>query len=133
MMLNNHLQRVLLVASVAMGTATLAADDPSIQGKLRLGVQESMSSFIDQQTVNGIYRHYDPVSGELLVLTPGEVHAGIVKKGDFFVSCADFVDHRGREVDMDFLVVQDGDRLLTVQGLVHKVDGKKRPYHLESK
>ncbi len=82
--------------------------------------------------MGGVYRHYDAVAGKLLDLKFEKLHSGIVKKGDFYVSCADFVDQSGRAVDMDFLVVPAGKKVRTVQGLVHKVDGDKRPYHLES-
>jgi hypothetical protein len=61
-----------------------------------------------------------------------KLHEGIVKKGSFYVSCADFLDERGQKVDLDFLVIPDGDSLKTVQAVVHSIDGKKRKYHLES-
>ena len=36
-----------------------------------------------------------------------------------------------KKVDLDFLVIKDGDNLKTIQAVVHSVDGKKRKYHLE--
>ncbi len=113
-------------------SSSLAGDDPSIQGELRKGIQVSMKEFVDKQTIGGVYRHYDPVAGKLLELEPGEIHSGIVKKGDFYVSCADFVDPEGHKLDLDFLVIESGGELRTMQAIVHKVDGEKRPYDLEN-
>ncbi len=91
-----------------------------------------MKEFVDKQTIDGVYRHYDPVAGKLLELVPGEIHSGIVKKGDFYVSCADFADSEGHKLDLDFLVIESGGEL-RMQAIVHKVAGEKRPYELENK
>ena len=112
------------------GSAT-AADDPSIQGNRRRDIQTAMNEFVDHQTVGGVMRIYDPVEGKLLELKFEELHKGIVKKGDFYVSCADFVDQDGRAIDVDFLVLRDGHALRATQGVVHSVAGVKRKYHLE--
>lgn len=123
---------VLLVLAFALPTTVaFAADDPSIEGALRAGIQASMKAHIEAGTVDGVYHHYDPVDGHLLHLTKANLHDGIVKKGDFYVSCADFVDQNGRSIDIDFLVVDAGSEMRTLQALVHKVEGDKRPYDVE--
>jgi len=114
-----------------LSTSAMAADDPSIKGDIRTQIQHSMNTFIQQQTINGAMYMFDSNEGKLLKLKLDELHDGIVKKGDFYVSCADFIDHKGRKVDVDFLVRPAGDTLLTTQGLIHSIDGKKRKYHLE--
>ena len=121
---------VLLVP--AMGPAR-AGDDPSIQGELRTQIQAAMSDFVESQTIDGVVRLYDPVEGRLLRLRFDELHSGIVRKGDFYVSCADFVDQEARKIDVDFLVLPDGGDLRATQAIVHSMDGKKRAYHLEAK
>ena len=126
----------LLLASalcLSLASSVLAADDPSIKGELRIRIQSAMSDYVEAQTVNGVVRLYDPVEGKLLRLKFEGLHSGIVEKGDFYVSCADFVDQTGRKIDVDFLVVPDGKTLHATQGIVHAVDGDKRAYHLESK
>ena len=125
-----------LIALVCMlifiGTGALAGDDSSIKGELREGIQNSMKSFIDRNTGGGVYYIYDPVDDKMLKLAFKKLHKGIVKKGVFYVSCADFTDSDGKIVDLDFLVIPDGDKLLTTQAVVHSIDGKKRKYHLEN-
>lgn len=123
---------ILALVGGLMAPSLFAADDPSIQGELREGIQKAMEAFIGQRTVDGVFRIYDPVSDEVRTLKLQELHSGIVKKGDFYVSCADFVDPQGDLVDLDLLVVEDYGELTAVQALVHKVDGQKRPYSLES-
>ena len=130
------LKTIALVAGLLTLTAAraaLAGDDPSIQGDLRTGLQAAMNTYVESQMVDDVVRHYDPVEGRLLRLKFERLHSGIVHKGDFYVSCADFVDQEGREIDVDFLVLPDGDALRATQGIVHAVDGEKRAYHLESK
>ncbi len=122
---------LLLGLSLLTAPVANAADDPSIKGDLRTNIQATMDTFIKHQTIDGTLRLYDPVADELIKVKLKKLHPGIVKKGDFFVSCADFVDSKGRKYDLDFLVVPAGDKLITTQAIVHSVDGKKRKYHLE--
>jgi hypothetical protein len=117
--------------SIAATTVAIAADDPSIKGALRENIKASMVSFIKSSMINDSYYIYDAVGGKLLKLKFAKLHEGVVKKGDFYVSCADFVDKNGTKVDLDFLVIKDGDNLKTIQAVVHSLDGKKRKYHLE--
>ena len=122
----------LLCLSLLVAPLALAGDDPSIRGQLRTDIQHAMQEFIAHRHVDGIYRHYDPVEGRLLHLKQPNLHAGIVKKGTYYVSCADFTDQDGRSIDIDYLVLDVGGEIRAVQGIVHKVDGEKRPYHLEN-
>jgi len=117
--------------SIVATTAAIAADDPSIKGALRENIKASMMSFIESNMISDTYYIYDAFGGKLLELKFAKLHEGIVKKGDFYVSCADFVEKNGTKVDLDFLVIKNGDNLKTIQAVVHSLDGKKRKYHLE--
>ncbi|VAW83964.1 hypothetical protein MNBD_GAMMA16-1783 [hydrothermal vent metagenome] len=121
----------VILAALIISTPLLAANDPSIKGSLRENIQQSMTHFIDQQTIDQHLYVYDAVKGKLLQLTLEKLHSGIVKKGDFYVSCADFVDQNGNKIDIDFMVRKGKNRLITTQALVHSINGKKRQYHLE--
>jgi len=121
----------LLLAACSFSGIAFAADDPSIKGDLRKNVQQSMAGFIKEQTIDEHLYVYDAVKGKLLKLKLTELHVGIVKKGDFYVSCADFIDQNGNKVDIDFMVRKANNSLITTQALVHSVNGKKRKYHLE--
>ena len=112
--------------STAAATVAFAADDPSIKDPLRTNIKASMMSFIESTMINDTYYIYDAVGGKLLALKFAKLHEGVVKKGDFYVSCADFVDKKGAKVDLDFLVIKEGDNLQTIQAVVHSLDGKKR-------
>lgn len=122
-----------LLLSCLAGGAAGAADDPSIKGATRAGIQQAMSTFIADQTAQNWVVHYDPVDGKLLRLKLVKLHDGIVQKGHFFVSCADFQDAQGRIYDLDFLVVPKPAGFRVNQAIVHKVDGEKRKYHVEQK
>lgn len=122
-----------LILGLALSSLTMAEDDPSIKGKLRQNIQTSMKSFIRSETIDGAFYLYDPVEGKLLRLKFDKLHEGIVRKADFYVSCADFVDQNGRKVDVDLLVRDSTGKLITTQAIVHAVNDSKREYHLESK
>ena len=122
----------VLVISIVLTSIAFAGNDPSIKGDLRTNIKASMMSFIENRMVNDTFMIYDASKGKLLRLKFDKLHDGIVKKGEFYVSCADFFDEKGKKVDLDFLVIPDGDDLHTVQAVIHAVDGKKRKYHLES-
>jgi hypothetical protein len=108
-----------------------AGDDPSIQGKLREDIGISMQEYIKKNTMNNDFIIYDAVDGQLKRLEFDKLHKGIVKKGDFYVSCADFVDKEGNKYDIDFLVGDTGKGLETLEAVVHSVNKKKRKYHVE--
>jgi len=128
--LRRLLQASLITAVLATGSA-LAADDPSIKGDLRSNIQTAMDQMIKARTTNGTFKFYDQLKNKVYDLKLVELHDGIVKKGDYYVSCADFVDPKGNKVDMDFLVLPSDGKLVATQAIMHKVDGKKRKYHLE--
>ena len=135
--MRNPIKHMVIAAALAplflAGAVSRAADDPSIKGTLRTNIQATMSRFIDSHTVKQTFRIYDPVEDKMYKLKLDKLHEGIVKKGDFYVSCADFVDpENGRKFDLDFLVLPDGEKLIATQAVVHSVDGKKRKYHLEN-
>ena len=117
--------------SLAFTTIASAANDPSIKVALREEIKSSMMAYIKTRTINDTFYIYDALEGKLLNLKYDKLHEGIIKKKNFFVSCADFFDKNGRKVDLDFLVIKDGDQLKTIQAVVHSVNKKKRKYHLE--
>jgi hypothetical protein len=120
-----------LLLALAVGLPVRADDDPSIKGELRQNIQTSMRNYIRSETLDGTFFLYDPVEEKLLRLRLDHLHDGIVRKGDFFVSCADFVDQNGRKLDLDMLVLGSHSKLITTQAIIHAVDGSKRQYHLE--
>ncbi len=124
---------VLTVAllALAMNTA-FAGNAQSIKGELKANITRSMNSFINENTLADSFVIYDPVAGELKKLQLQKLHSGIMKKSDFYVRCADFKDSSGKLYDIDFLVVEDGASVKTVEAVVHAADGNKRQYHLEN-
>ena len=122
---------VTLLVLLGLALHAFAADDPSIKGDKRSAIQAAMQRHIEHNTVDGHYVLYDAVTDELLKLKLDKLHDGIVKKADYYVSCADFHDADGTYFDLDFLVVEENGAFRTLQGVVHKVENTKRAYHLE--
>ena len=119
------------ITAVFLTSVANAADDPNIPVERKAAVQQAMKHHIDKHKVDGRYVIFDAVAGQLLRLELKKLHAGVVRKAEFYVSCADFTDSQGGIVDVDFLVGQVEDGLHVLEGVVHKAGGTKRPYHLE--
>ncbi|NIO09056.1 MAG: hypothetical protein GTO40_13980 [Deltaproteobacteria bacterium] len=116
-----------------LGNSAFAGNDPTIKGQLRADIQKAMQGYVAQRTVDGAFLLYDPVTDEVLRLTSAGIHKGIVKEGDFYVSCAGFKDQHGRDIDVDIMVIADDDNLRASQAFVHTVGGVKRVYNLWTK
>ena len=123
---------ILTTLALVISSSALAGNDPSIKGQLRTDIHEAMNQHIKSNTINDDYVLYDAVTGKLLRMQLDELHSGIVSKGDFYVSCADFKDARGNKYDIDFMVAGPKEDLRVFQALVHKDKEGKRNYHLEN-
>jgi len=125
----------IIAFAIVLGFSSMSfgADDPGIKGQTRTGIQSAMKSHIDENVFNGKYLVYDAVEGKLKQLTLKKLHEGIVKKAEYYVSCADFVDNQGNLYDLDLLVVQQSGDFRVLETVVHSINGNKRKYHLEDK
>ena len=127
-----QLLRVITISlCIGLAIPALAADDPSIKGKTRTDVQAAMNTHVTDNTISEEYVIYDAADSKVKGLTFKELHSGIVKKGDFYVSCADFTDASGNMYDVDFLVGKTDGGFRVYQAIVHKLNGEKRPYEVE--
>jgi len=122
---------VLCILALSIPFEAQSADDPNIKGEEREGIQKSMESYVKRNSIKKEYVIYNAVEGKLLWLNYKALHEGIVKKGEFYVSCADFTDGSDNLYDVDFLVARKGKNFRVLQALVHSVNGEKRTYHLE--
>lgn len=120
-----------LVLSGILYSTAQAADDPSIEGALRMNIKAAMKTYILDNTVDGTLYVYDSADGELMELKFGALHEGVVRKGDFYVSCADFSTKDNQKIDLDILVKNVGANLVGSASLVHSINGEARQYHLE--
>ena len=126
--------RLLITAiiMVLLSNIAYAVDDPSIKGNLRNNIHQAMNKHIAANQIKGDYVLYDSLKGKMLRMKLDKLHEGIVSKGDFYVSCADFTDELGNTVDIDFMVAGDAGNLTVYQAIVHKDSSGKRAYHLEN-
>ncbi len=121
----------LILGSFFAVNLAVAGNDPSIKGESRTNIQLAMSTHVTENSIKGQYLIYDSKKGELKHLKMTKLHDGIVKKGEFFVSCADFEDQQGKVYDLDFLVSSKGDGYRVIQSIIHAENGNKRKYHIE--
>ena len=124
---------LLILTSLIVSNSANAGDDLSIKGELRKNIHESMEQYINKQTIDGKLYVFDAVQNKLLELKSGKLHKRISKDGEFYITCADYVDQDGQKVDLDFLVKTSGNKQVTTQTIVHAIDGKYRPYHVSDR
>ncbi len=124
---------IFVIISMTASNIASAGDDRSIKGQLRKDIQSSMEEYIKKQTIDGKLYVFDAVQNELLTLTSGKPRPGIVKDGEFFLTCADYVDQKGNKIDLDFMVRKSGDKYITTQTIVHAVADEYRPYHVRDR
>lgn len=118
-------------AAMLIGATAFAADDASIRGTLRADIKQAMAEHVAASTLDGSYVIYDAVDGNLHRLRFDAMHEGVVRKGDFYVSCADFTDTAtDTYFDLDFLVAGEPGDLRVIQALVHKKGSSEREYHV---
>ncbi len=129
--------RLLFLTAASLGALTLAAcqhtggasQDPD---QANTHVQAAMQDYIESHTIDGVTHYYDAVEGRMLNLTYDYLHDGVKKKGQYYVSCADFKDQFGRTLDLDYFVIEADGSYRVTQGLLHKIDGEKRKYDLNA-
>ena len=120
-----------VVGLMLMAVAVSTADDPSIRVRLRSQVWVTTDDYLlSQMPDGGTMRLYDPIENRVLQLEIVTPHDGIDRKGDFYVRCVDFIDQHGRKIDVDFLVLQNGQPMQVTQAIVHKIDGVGRRINL---
>ena len=117
--------------ALGLGTSAQAADDPSIKGQMRTDIQAAMTAHINYSLLDGKYVVFDGMDGKVMRLTYDALHKGIVHKGGFFVSCADFRDAAGTRYDLDFLVAETDGDYRVMQTVVHKVGDNERKYTVQ--
>lgn len=125
--------RVMLMAALVMALAgpALAGDDPSIPKAEKKKIQASIEKHIKGLSQHGLYPIFDPESRLLVGMKYETLHKAVGKKGNYFVSCADFTGIDGIKYDVDLLVGKKGKSYQVVESLIHKRDGKKSPYDVQ--
>ena len=101
--------------ATAMPGSAYALDDME-----RAALHVAMVQHIDRMAVGGLWLRVDMGSGAIKRLSPSKSHAQILTLGETYVLCTDFVDvdANGAPVNVDFYVIRQGDRFVTVQSEV---------------
>jgi hypothetical protein len=124
MSLNRLIPAILLFTLPAVA---YAGDDAAVPAEKGKAIQAAMKSHIEQAQVGGSYYIYDPVADKMLDLKFKELHAGVMRAGAFYASCADFTAG-DTAYDIDFLVAEKDGALKVVDAVIHQAGGKKRDY-----
>ncbi len=100
------LAATVLTASVLFTAGTVHAGSE----ELRTRLQADLQKHIYRSLADGIYHSLDSRTGKVLQLHPLTNHPVILQMGDYYVMCADFRDHKGKAVDVDFYMLENRGR-----------------------
>lgn len=100
-----------LIVAFIVGAASVL---PTKEGlaltlKDRTRLQAAMQSHVDRQMVGGVYPYLDTKTGEVKTLHPVTGHPMILRMGDKFVLCYDFVDQQNQKAEIDYYLAAKGD------------------------
>ncbi len=124
----------LAVISFAVAAAVFAAGPMTMAKPAQAQkARAAMDAYVKQHLVGDTFYYYDPVDARLLALRFDGVHNEVMEEGKFLMACSNFHDQNGHKYDIDFLAVPNGKSIVVAQPVLHAVDGKERPHHLELK
>jgi hypothetical protein len=98
---------VIGAAALLFGTTASPAADVGLADLATL--QATMQQFVDRKTVDGAYLLFDIKATEVRELYPVTGHPMIMRLGEHFVLCFDFVDGAGKKVEIDYYVARKDD------------------------
>ncbi len=99
---------VTLALMLLAATVSHALAGPAVSNLERSALQAAMAQHIDRQTVDGQFLYVDFTQGTVERLSPAKAHPMILKMGDDFVLCTDFVSKNGKAVNIDFYLARRG-------------------------
>jgi len=96
---------MLLVMAMLSGVHTHAA---TLDVQTRAALQLALKNYVDAGTVDGVYDHFNVERGQVEKLTLKNLHPVILSADGKYMLCADFLDVRGDDVLLDYIVSRSG-------------------------
>jgi hypothetical protein len=104
----------LLILALALWPLPHAAEAQTLS-ELRTQLQATLQRTLGRSMIDGALHHVDLETGDLRTYYPTENHEIILRMGDVYVMCATLVDAEGREVPVDYYLVESGGRFGVVR------------------
>ncbi len=95
---------------LALSLVAVAGPAAASSAEMRTRLQADLQKHIYRSLADGVFHSLDSRTGEVLQLHPLTNHPVILKMGDYYVMCADFRDHQGKAVDVDFYMLENRGR-----------------------
>jgi hypothetical protein len=95
-----------LFAAAQIFVLSSTAQALSLQEKATL--QAAMQHHVERQSINGVFHLMDTKTGDVVPLHPVKAHPKIMRMGENFVLCFDFLNAEGKKVDIDFYMARKG-------------------------
>lgn len=100
--------RVLFAAAFVLTLFAAEAAALALTLSEKVGLQAAMQRHVDSRTVDGVYLHLDPATGDTKGLYPVTAHPMVMQMGENYVLCYDFRDKAGNDVAVDFYLARKG-------------------------
>jgi hypothetical protein len=96
---------MLLVMATLSGAHVHAA---TLDLETRVELQLALKNHVDAGTVDGVYEHFNVEQGQVEELTLKNLHPVIFSADNKYMMCANFLDARGDDVLLDYIVSRSG-------------------------
>jgi len=96
---------MLLLMAMLSGAHVHAA---TLDLETRVELQLALKNHVDAGSVDGVYEHFNVEQGQIEKLTLKNLHPVIFSADNKYMMCADFLDARGDDVLLDYIVSRSG-------------------------
>ena len=124
------MKKKTLIAFVVVSAAVLSVSLPMRALALGLGekatLQAAMQQHIDENLIDGAYLHLNFETGSVQELYPTASHPMILRMGQYFVLCSEFIRGDGGHYNVDFYLAPRGDGYRVFRAEVENREPLKR-------
>lgn len=99
-------QIFVIIAAIFVAAPLGSASALTLSDKTSL--QVAMQKHVDRQTIDGAYLYFDQASAKVRTLRPATAHPMIMQMGPYYVLCFDFLDTKGKKVEVDYYMARKG-------------------------
>lgn len=98
-------KRLIATLMIAAFFGFPTAQAATLDNDTRVALQTELRDYITQKTTNGSYTYFDEARGDTVPLRIKAIHPVVLKRDDRFLMCADFIDAKGKDVVIDYVIL----------------------------
>ena len=100
-----HFMILLFAAAFFGGMSMSGVRAASLDNDTRVALNVELREYIGAKTNGGLYSYFNEKTGKIEMLRLKRIHPVIFGKQGRFMMCADFIDKKGKDVILDYIVL----------------------------